>query len=204
VTKLEARGRFHAARVYLDGEAAFCLYRKECSRYGIEEGSVISEAVYREILDDVLYPRARERMCWLLGRKDYTREQMRRKLEQGGYPEAVIGRALAYACEQRFLDDDRYVEHYLDAFRGAKSRRALLSGLMEKGIPKARAASALEDAAVEEEPQIRAFLEKRRFFSEETDEKAKQKCVAALLRKGYSWEAVRSVARGAMPDVCDM
>ena len=50
----------------------------------------------------------------------------------------------------------------------------------------------LEDFVVDEEAQIEAEL-KRKHYSSDMDEKEKQKIIASLARKGYSWSTISHI-----------
>ena len=59
-------------KVYLDGQPAFVLYRGELSGCHIEKDQELPEAVYREIMDEILWKRIRMRCLYLLKSMDRT------------------------------------------------------------------------------------------------------------------------------------
>lgn len=179
-------------RVYLDGRLAFVLYRGELSRYGIAEGAELPEAVYREILDEVLLGRAKRRLIHLLESMDRTELQLRRKLEAGGYPEEIIRRALAYVQERRYQDDERYARHYADSRRADCGRRRLAQELVQRGIDRRTAQEAAEAASGPDEAEaIRGLLEKKGYDAGTADSREKRRVYAFLLRRGFCPEDVR-------------
>ena len=56
VTEIEDCGS-GKRKVYLDGQPAFVLYRGELSLCHIEKDRELPEAVYREIMDEILWKR---------------------------------------------------------------------------------------------------------------------------------------------------
>ena len=54
------------SKVLISEDFAFVLYNGEIRRYHIEEGAELTEERYRQILDEVLRKRARERAIYLL------------------------------------------------------------------------------------------------------------------------------------------
>ena len=56
VTEIEDCGS-GKRKVYLDGQPAFVLYRGELSGCHIEKDQELPEAVYREIMDEILWKR---------------------------------------------------------------------------------------------------------------------------------------------------
>ena len=74
-----------------------------------------------------------------------------------------------------------------------KSRRRLQYDLQRKGLDRDQIEELLEEIEVPEEDQIRGFLQKKGYDPEQTDQKEKGKLMMALARKGFAYEAIRSV-----------
>lgn len=184
------------SRVYLEGQPAFVLYNRELSRYGIREGAELSEETYREIVDEVLTKRAKQRVMYLLKSMDRTEQQLRQKLREGGYPEAVIDRAVAYVQGFRYQDDRRYAGNYVEHRKGIRSRRQLEQELQRKGISRELAKEALEEYDPEDEREaIRSWMRKKRFSPEEATREECRRMYAFLLRKGFRMGDVLSALR---------
>jgi len=60
-----------------------------------------------------------------LARRDYASEDLRRKLIDKGYDPAVVGEVIARLCDEKLVDDHRYVESFigLHAARGQGPHR---------------------------------------------------------------------------------
>lgn len=183
-------------KVYIDEQPAFVLYKGELRKYDLREGEPIGEKIYEELVCEVLPKRAKLRCMNLIKSRDYTREQMKRKLEQGGYPEPVIEEALAYAASGRCIDDLRYAENYITCSHERKSRRRIENDLLQKGISAETIARAWmqweNDGNVQEEAeQIRTLLAKKHFDAGTADRKELQKMYAFLARKGFDGDKIR-------------
>lgn len=109
VTEIEDCGS-GKRKVYLDGQPAFVLYRGELSGCHIEKDQELPEAVYREIMDEILWKRIRMRCLYLLKSMDRTEYQLRTKLKQNFYPEELIDRVILWLENLHYLDDVRYAE----------------------------------------------------------------------------------------------
>lgn len=68
------------ARIFIDNEFAFVLYKGELRLYKIREGEEIGKDEYREITEKLLPKRAKLRSMNLLKSKAYTERQLRDKL----------------------------------------------------------------------------------------------------------------------------
>ena len=179
------------SKVLISEDFAFVLYNGEIRRYHIEEGAELTEERYRQILDEVLRKRARERAIYLLKEKDRTEAELTKKLREGFYPEEVIREVLELFKARHYIDDEEYGRRYLDNHSQKKSRRRLQYDLQRKGLDRDQIEELLEE--MPEEDQIREFLQKKGYDPEQTDQKEKGKLMMALARKGFAYEAIRSV-----------
>lgn len=181
------------SKVILDEDFTLVLYRGEIRRFGIEEGKMLSQDTYREILNDVLFQRARERVLFLLKSSDKTEQELRRKLEAGGYPQEAVDYAIGFLKDHRFINDQNYGRRYVEYHSERKSERQIQYELQKKGLDKEVIREILEEQPVDEEAQIRAYVRKKRLKPEEMDVRERSKVMAALGRKGFSYDVVSRV-----------
>lgn len=183
-------------RIVTDEELAFVLYRGELSRYHLEEGQELPEAVFRRIQEEILIKRAKLRAMHLLNRMDYTEAQLKKKLEQGEYTKEAVEIAMAYVRSFHYLDDERYAARYLANHAGKKSRRQMEFELEQKGISKeiiAGCRTQAESSEMDETELIRSLLEKRCRDPRMADEKEKRRHYGYLMRKGFCSSDIRKV-----------
>ena len=186
------------SRVYLDGEFAFVLYKGELRLYHIEKDAELAEEEYEEIVETVLPKRAKKRCLMLLQKKDYTEEELRRKLRAGEYPQDSIDEAIDYVKGYHYVDDYRYCKSYISCYGDKCSRQQILSRLLAKGVDKNCILEAYEEVqsmgeVVSEEELIYALLSKKHFDIAAADMKSRQKMYRHLLYKGFSIEGVSRV-----------
>ena len=186
------------SRIFLDGEFAFVLYKGELRLYHIAKGEKLTEDDYREIMNTVLPKRAKKRCLMLLQKKDYTEEELRRKLRVGEYPENCIEEALAYVKSYHYVDDYRYCMSYISCYGERCSRQQILTRLLAKGVDKTCIIEAYEEAmgkgdVATEEELIYALLSKKHFDFSTADRKSKQRMYRHLLYKGFSAEKVGKI-----------
>lgn len=180
------------SKVFIDGDFAFVLYNGEIRHYHIEEGKEISEPVYREVLNCVICKRAREKSLYLLKQSGRTENEIRIKLKSGYYPEKAIEEAVSFLTEYHYLDDREYARNYVELYGGRRSRTELIHSLLKKGIDKGIALEFCAQLNQDSIVQITKLLEKRRYCPDNADLKEKQKHISYLMRKGYSYDEVRS------------
>lgn len=184
------------SRVFLDGEAAFVLYKGELRAYHICEGQEIKKEDYDTIWNEVLPKRAKLRAMNLLKGREYTTSQLHDKLKAGGYPEEIIQAALDYVSGYHYTDDLRYAVGYIAGHENSRSRRRIEQDLLRKGIDRETLEKAWREweeqgGSQDEEAMIRALLAKRKYDPQSADRKEQQRIYGFLLRKGFSGEQIR-------------
>lgn len=186
VTELREIGKDRLL-VTTDEELSFSLYRGEVQRFHITLDGSIAPDVYQRIHDEILIPRARKRVLFLLERMDRTEAQLRDKLYRSGYPEDVMDDALSYAKGLHYVDDLRYANTYIAMREEQKSRRILAADLMKKGIRREIIEQALAESydGDREEEKIAAWLARKHYVPEEADQKERQRMAQFLMRRGF-------------------
>ncbi len=194
VTKLEAVSK-SKQKVFIDGQFAFVLYKGELSRFHLAEGEEVDPETVQKIREEVVLKRAKLRALHLLEDMPRTESQLREKLKNGEYPPDIIDEAVAYVKSFGYLDDEAYALDFIETRKNKKSRQELYGLLMQKGLDKNLVRQALEDAYGEEDAKtaIRLLMQKRHFDPETADENERQKFLAYLVRKGFSYEDVRKI-----------
>ena len=182
------------SKVLTDEDFAFSLYRGEIKKMELEVGKELTEDFLKTELYPLLIRRSRERLLYLLKQRDYTEAELRRKFREGFYPEEIAELALDYGRSLRYVDDRRVAETYIRTRSGEKSARYIKTALRNRGVDKELIEELLEAEAPDEIAQICRELKKRR-YSAELDNKAEQRIYAALLRKGYTYGAIRDAIR---------
>ncbi len=201
VTQIEELSK-NRSKVSLEGEFAFVLYKGELRLYHVREGEELAEKDYRAILEEVLPKRAKLRAMHLLQKREYTVEELRRKLRQGLYPDPVVEEALSYVASYRYTDDLRYAEDYITGHAERRSRRRIEQDLTARGIGRDTLERAWQSwerkgGVLDERAQIRELLQKRSYDPDAADSKERQRTYAFLLRKGFSGEEIRRALRAA-------
>lgn len=141
-------------------------------------------------MDETLLKKAKERVVRSLQFSDKSEYTMRSKLAEDKYDADIIDAAIEWAKSKKYLDDERFTESFIRCHAEHKSKRKLAFDLQEKGVAADLIARAIEDADIDEDAQIKNILEKKK-YSKDLDQKEKDKIIASLARKGYSWGAIK-------------
>lgn len=136
----------------------------------------------------------------ILEHADRTEQELSRKLRERGYENQEIKETVDFLKEYGYINDASYAGRYARSCSSRKSIRQIKSDLERKGVERDLIEAALDHTEIDEEAQIHAFLLKKGCRpGERMDTAVCRKLVASLSRKGFSYEAIRSV----MSQLCE-
>lgn len=176
--------------IIMEDEQKLVLYKGDLRRYGLKEGEEISEKQMNLLQEEILPKRAQERCLKLLQGKDYTEEEIRKKLCSDGYQETVIDKTIIFLRKYDYLNDIRYINLYYQCKSTRKSKKQIILDLQQKGIAKDLIHDVLQNIEPEEESGgdlycIRKLLLKKRYEDSESGYEEKEKIKMYLFRKGF-------------------
>lgn len=184
-------------KIEIDGEIRFVLYKGELHTYHIKEREPIAEEVLTEISSRVLPKRAKLRSMNLLKSRTYTEHQLREKLRQGFYPEAVIDEAVDYVKSFHYIDDRQYAKDYIVYYSESRSRGRITQDLIRKGITKELINEVYGEEIEEDLPDetllMEKWIQKKNYDRDAADYKERQKMGAFLYRKGFSPDKIEKM-----------
>lgn len=186
-------------KISFDNGIALVLYKGDLPKYGISLGEY-KESDYEELIE-VLKKRAVNRCAGILTGRDMTESMLKDKLSSDGYPEDAIEFALERMRKERLVDDERFALMYIEAKSLKKSKNDIIRDLSAKGINPDRALELYEELkadgdVMDETELIMNILNKKHFFDEDRDYESSSKMIQYLLRKGFSYDTIRSAIKG--------
>ena len=145
------------------------------------------------------HPTLRERALRLLARREHSRAELGRKLAAHAGPDDDLETLLEDLQRRKLLSDERYAESRAHALSRKFGAARIAHELRAKGLDKELAGRAAETArATEIERARRVWLRKFRNPPESREERARQ--TRFLQSRGFSFDAIRAVVRGADED----
>lgn len=186
--------------VKLDSGEHFVLYKGELRILKLKEGSELSEECYDRIMTVVLPKRAKLRAMNLLKSRPYTEYNLKKKLEDGGYPETVIQEALEYVKSYGYVNDKAYAIDFIKCQTEAHSKKEIYLKLSQKGIQKEILDAAFNETygayqedrfetSFDETGVIIKALKKKGYTGTESYEE-RQKILAYFYRRGFDMDKV--------------
>ena len=138
-----------------------------------------------------------------LGRRDRTVAEVRARLEGDDIEPDVVDAAIEELTHMGYLDDARYVQRFaedrrtIDAWGAERIERRLLV----VGVDPALIADALGERGAAEELEAAVAVLRRRFPRAPADDRARDRALGMLVRKGYdlelAYDAIRAYERDA-------
>ncbi len=175
----------------LDGQDGPTVDVKTFDESAYREGASITDEGLEHLLKASEYNRARDRALYLLGLRDYACRELEKKLLTEARPEIaaqVIGRLL----EVGLLDDERYATRMAQSLSRGKGypKRRVAQELQRRGVDRELAGCAVEELEIEDFQQALALIEKK-YYNKMNDRPSRDKVMAALARRGFSFDAIR-------------
>lgn len=193
ITAIEPRRKCLSA-VYIDGEFAMKLDTETLIANHIRAGIEIDDEELHELIKKSDTKRAKERALWLISYRDHSKKELVEKISRTCSQESAEA-AAERLQELGLVNDENYARrYYKELTEGSKhlSPRGAKYKLIEKGIDRNLIDDIIDEAEVDEKEQIRILIEKKyRNFNQ--DEKFHRRAVAALQRKGFRWDDIKSV-----------
>ncbi len=195
ITAIEPQKRNpQRVNIYLDGEFAFGLTRliaawlKVGDELSAEKIATLQEADTRE--------QALQYALRLLSYRARTQAELRQRMQQHGWSEAIIEDTLERLRQNGLLDDANFAHAWVEnrqTFR-PRSARLLRQELRRKGLDEHVIQEALDE--VDEEAAAYAAARPRARRLRSLDSRSfRQKLIAYLTRRGFSYEIANTVVR---------
>lgn len=189
------RDKKHLTKVTFDNGKEILLDNDILGENGIKTGTFLTEEEVEELRFSSDYTRAKNRALWYLDRMDYTEKALYEKLVKAGFGKKASAAVIARFCELGVIDDRRYAERLAARFsENNVSKREAMQKMALKGLSYDLIKQVLSEQETDEETQITNLLEGK-YAYKLTLENGTEKVYAALIRKGFSYSAVKTAMK---------
>lgn len=186
--------------IYLNEEYAFPVDEAILLQFGLTKGKVLEAYDIEEIAYEDEIRKAFNKGLNFLSYQMRSEHEVKKKLLDLEFGEAVILEAIQKLKSYGFLNDEVYSKALLDTKKATmkKGPRAIRQDLIKKGIDKNLQDEVLETFSHEEQIKLATQLAEKVVRSEKkkTPAQVKQKIQDFLMRKGYSFGIVDEVLQG--------
>lgn len=189
------KDKLHLKKITLSDSSEVLIDNEVCYEKCLKVGLEIEDEDLKDLIFESNYRRAKSRAIWYLDRSDHTEKALYEKLLRGGFPQRESAKVIARLKDVGLLDDRRYAENYANRLIDNNvSKREALQKMLLKGVPYDMAKSVLQETETDELLQIKNIIEKK-YRAKLTLENGVQKVYAALVRKGFSYDAVKTALK---------
>lgn len=159
----------------------------------------ISKDGLSSTFDELEYRRVKNYVLWRLSKQSYHSEQLARLLQERLVQNCTIGRVLQEYKEKGFLNDEAWLQSFMQSQQKRYSLRFILNKLRAKGLSLETIQQLAKEwnNPKEELHAIRHLLKTRYHLKDLTQYKTRQKVIVALMRKGYTFEQVQAALESA-------
>jgi regulatory protein len=200
VTAVEPAGR-HSMLVTINEEVQLLITREIWAERPLSQGGELDLEEYSRWLLPRQYPAALNKAVAMLAQRAHAGGEIRQKLERSHYLEDTIDMVLYKLEKERLLNDEAFAREYAaSCARRQMGRSRIRMELARKGLPRELIDRALEELCEEEadEAAVRLAQKLLRRHNGEDVRKEMQKVLAAMARRGYSYEDSREAIEAAL------
>ncbi len=207
ITKIEPQRKDeNRSSIFIDGDFAFGASNVDVLFYKLKENMELSEEKYNQILEDLVYVKARDAGFKILGFKSRTEKELYDKLIEKEYSHEVATKIVEEMKKYKYVDDETYAQNFLKEnieYKGVGVNKIKFL-LSQKGVSRQIIDGLFEEDNFEEEQleKVIALIEQktRRIDIKNITDKEKKKIYDFLLRRGYSYGIINT----AFKDVFSM
>lgn len=158
----------------------------------IKDGTEIDDEQWQELVDKINYKKAINKCYDLLSRRDHSVKELRTKLLRTS-DEKNADKAIEKMLELGYLDDEKYARTLLSHLINDKkmSKSFIKQEMFKRGIDASIIADCLEEVEIDNVSNITELI-LTKYQNKLRNDDGKEKVIAALMRKGFSYSDIKN------------
>lgn len=181
--------------VFIDGVFAIGIHRDVADAFGLHKDQALDEALLADLMARNLVHKATATALNFLAYRPRSEGEIRRKLQQGKYPEATVEQVIAKLRDWHYVDDEDFARRWIENRSAHRPRgsRLLAQELKAKGIQPEIMAGALDEAELDEAADALALARQRSRQLHDLDPAVRDRRLTGFLgRRGYGFDVIRT------------
>lgn len=177
--------------VFVDGSYYGSMYVDMCIKYGIKKGALLDADELNRIMLESDREIALNKTAKYISAKMKTVKEVKDYLYQKEYSKVVVDYVISKLLEYKYLDDENYVNAYVNTYKSKYGMLKLKNNLLLKGID----AKYLETYFSDYESDIETIMQiaEKYMKNKERTYDNLSKLYRHLASKGYSYDEINSV-----------
>lgn len=186
------RGRGNKVHLLLDNEYAITTDINFWMDNYISDGTDIDDEEWRHLVSEINYKKALNKCGDLLSRREHSVQELKIKLLRT-VDEESAGRAINRYLDAGYLDDEHFCKSLVEYLFNVKkySSNHVKQECCKRGIDSQIVSYVMEDFEVDNVDTIAQLIENK-FKNKLGQERGKERVIAALQRKGFSYYDIKS------------
>lgn len=205
ITKIEAQKKNDdRVNIYVDEKFFMAIYKELVFSFNLKKGQEIDTDYLKNILDDEMYIKAKNKALNILSKASQSEKQIRQKLSKN-FEEHTIDRVIEFLQKYKFVDDEdlatRIINTNVNLNKYGKNK--IKQNLYNKGIDKIIIEQAMDEIDSDKEFENALYLGKKRYdrLKNEDPRKAYQKIGNHLAYKGFNYDIIKKVLNRLFNDI---
>ncbi len=182
-------------KVWLDSGETVIIETETALKFHLKEEKTFSDDEWEEIMSDSAYLSARRRAFNILGYRAVSEKQLFHKLTEKGADEDTAQRVVDKMIELGLVNDEALLKEKVRHLSEVKKygEKRIITDLMLKGFNKSDIQNALYNLEPDNFKIVCEIIEKKyQNILEDSDINTRQKVMNALLRRGFSYDVIKS------------
>ncbi|MNI31078.1 Regulatory protein RecX [compost metagenome] len=182
--------------IFINDEYAFSVHEDIIVKHRLLKGENVDAQQIAQILQDEERHGAYLKAIVMLGRRPHSSKEVKRKLQQKGYEEDIVGWAVATLEQQNYINDEEFAKLWAEqrVVLQKKGRNIIKQELQQRGLSRDHIHEAIGTINAEEEFQGALHLaEKKWKQTKGIMIERKRKTASFLLRRGFTNTVVNKV-----------
>lgn len=174
-------------------EETLLLDKETVLKNGLKVGLSFTKEQIEQLKYDSELTRATSKAMWLLSRREYSKKEMFLRLKQDKFDEDAACEAVETLAEAGVIDDERFAYNFAYNLKVNRrlGKRAIITELCMKGVSREIADNIAEEFC-DDEVSSAAEIIRIKYPTFSVDEKINRRMFAALQRKGYTYNVIKS------------
>lgn len=186
--------------IFFEDKYAFSVDEAVLIKHQLTKGKELDQWTIEEINFEDEVRKAYNKALYYLGFRMRSEGEVRQKLKEKEYGDAVIDEAIKKLYAHKFLDDQQFSEALMrtQINSGKKGPRAIQQDMQKRGIDKQMQKDVLDSYSEEEQLEIAKGLAEKIAIKEKmkTPSQIHQKINDNLMRKGYNYSLIKLAIEG--------
>ena len=183
-------GRGNKIHLYLDDEYQITTTEACWADNFIKDGSEISQEEWEELVEKINYSKALKKCYDLLAVRSHSVKELTDKLRRS-FDEYTVNRVVDLMLEYGYLNDEEYAKELLDYLMNdkKKSKTHIILEMKKRGISSDIYEGLISDADIDD-VGVAYDIICSKYLRKLSEEGGRQRVIAAMLRKGFSYPAI--------------